>query len=184
MRKHLRPVLTKDTPWWLLSEGVSVAKKCHTSHSCSVWGSGLRLGDAAGLLRKSAAALQKGTEIGSSWSEGLAFCEPSCWSLSTTSPCIRCLSIGTWLPTPLLTLLRYPDSPFWLWLPNLEVCSCITCMQCWTLWGFGVFFVCFFLLCLQHSESKNKEKGQVSYWHAVKLSLEVDQKRAGRALRI
>lgn len=191
-------MLSKDNPWWLLFEGISVAKNCHTLHSCSGWESGLCLRGAAGLLRTSAAALQKGTEIGSTWSEGLAFCEHALVQAFPQLPLVLDVS-----PSAHGLLHHFwPRSgtqahPFWLWLPNLEVCSCITRTQCWTLCRFVYLFVCclFFVLFfamppffstrrLQRSESKHKEKGQVSYQHAVKLSLEVDHKRAGRALRI
>ena len=95
MRKYLRLVLIKDTPWWLLSEEVSVAKKSHTLHSCWGWESGLCLRGAAGLLRKLVAALQKGTEIGSSWSRRFSLLWTlSLSSLSTASLCIRSLSIS------------------------------------------------------------------------------------------
>lgn len=77
--KYLWLVLIKDTLWWLLPE-VLVAKKSHTSHSCSGRESVLCLWGAAELLRKLSAAPQRETKA-------LALCEHS--NLSTTSPSIR-----------------------------------------------------------------------------------------------
>lgn len=143
-RKYLRLVLIKDAPWWLLSEEVSVPKKSHTLHSCLGPASGLCLRGAAGLLRKLAAALQTRTEIRSSWSRRFSLLWTlSLSSLSTTSPCIRCLSTSHTASytdshsaqAPRLTLLTVSPQPQGL--------SFIACTRCWML---GFFCCASFLL--------------------------------------
>lgn len=180
-------MLIKDTPWWLLSEEVLVAKKLHTSHSCSGWESGFCLRGAAGLLRTLAAVLQRGTEIDSTSSRRFSLpWTPSLSSFSQASPCIRSLSIShtalhtasdsAW--TPGLTFLTVAP-----WTQGLF----LYCMQ-------AVLNVCFFLCLLfsplakywplQHTDEASQREG-LGLLPAMKLSLEVDQNvRASRALRI
>jgi len=179
VRKYLRLVLIKDTPWWLLFEDVLAVEK---SHACSGWESGLCLRGAAGLLRKLAAALQRETGTGSRWSRRFSLLWAlSLSSLSTTSPCIRSLSISHTASYTAsnsaqaagLTLLTVAPWPQGLFLYRVHV-------------GLNIFF---FLLCLLSSDHSSilMEQAQregPGVLPTMKLSLEVDQKKASRALSV
>lgn len=171
--RYLRLVLIKDTPWWLLSEVFSVAKKLHTSHSCSGWESGLCWRGVVRLLRKLAAALRRGTEIGSSWPRKFSLLwKPPLSSLSTTSPCIRSLSISH---TTLYTASDSAQTPELTLLTGSLTSRSVLALHAGSAerWGF--------LLChlsspratywpLQHTDREGP-----GLLPALKLSLEVDQ---------